>query len=69
MGRLDAYVVKWWAEPRTTPGGQAHYSDLAIETGVGARIEIWTNGGLSLLLMNFFARCGRILGVRREACG
>jgi hypothetical protein len=27
-------VVAWRAAPRTTPGGQARYSDLAIETSL-----------------------------------
>src|SRR5215217_4186174 len=27
-------VAAWHAEPRTTPGGQAHYSDLAITTAL-----------------------------------
>src|SRR3954469_3621230 len=28
----EAAVAAWEAEPRTTPGGQPHYSDLAITT-------------------------------------
>src|SRR5215208_4745381 len=27
-------VAAWHAEPRTTPGGQSHYSDLAITTAL-----------------------------------
>src|SRR3954468_22980381 len=27
-------VAAWEAEPRTTPGGQPHYSDLAITTAL-----------------------------------
>src|SRR3954468_15948297 len=27
-------IAAWHAEPRTTPGGQAHYSDLAITTAL-----------------------------------
>src|SRR4051794_30830487 len=27
-------VAAWEAEPRTTPGGQPHYSDLAIRTAL-----------------------------------
>ena len=31
-------VAAWQAAPRTTPGGQARYSDLAIETSLILRI-------------------------------
>ena len=27
-------IAAWKAAPRTTPGGQAHYSDLAITTAL-----------------------------------
>jgi hypothetical protein len=27
-------IAGWKAEPRTTPGGQRHYSDIAIETAL-----------------------------------
>jgi hypothetical protein len=30
----DEAIAAWRAAPRTTPGGQAHYSDLAIETSL-----------------------------------
>ena len=30
----EAAVAAWHAEPRTTPGGQPHYSDLAITTAL-----------------------------------
>src|SRR3954467_3070833 len=30
----DAAVEAWRAAPRTTPGGQARYSDLAVETSL-----------------------------------
>jgi hypothetical protein len=30
----EAAVAAWAAEPRTTPGGQPHYSDLAITTAL-----------------------------------
>ena len=30
-------IVGWKAQPRTTPGGQHHYSDLAIETALTLR--------------------------------
>src|SRR3982751_4935302 len=30
----EAAIAAWKAEPRTTPGGQAHYSDLAITTAL-----------------------------------
>jgi hypothetical protein len=33
----DAAVAAWRAEPRTTPGGQAHYSALAITTALTLR--------------------------------
>ena len=30
-------IASWKAQPRTTPGGQRHYSDLAIETALTLR--------------------------------
>src|SRR3954447_2445424 len=30
----EAAIAAWHAEPRTTPGGQLHYSSLAIATGL-----------------------------------
>ena len=30
----EAAIAAWQAEPRTTPGGQPHYSDLAITTAL-----------------------------------
>src|SRR4051795_8212346 len=33
----EAAVAAWEAEPRTTPGGQPHYSDLAITTALTLR--------------------------------
>ena len=30
----DEAIAAWRAVPRTTPGGQARYSDLAIETSL-----------------------------------
>ena len=30
-------IANWQAQPRTTPGGQHHYSDLAIETALALR--------------------------------
>src|SRR5688572_22725354 len=30
----DEAIAAWHAEPRTTPGGQPHYSDLAILTAL-----------------------------------
>src|SRR3954452_4042473 len=30
----EAAVAAWYAEPRTTPGGQPYYSDLAITTAL-----------------------------------
>jgi Transposase DDE domain len=30
-------IAAWWAEPRTTRGGQAHYSALAIKTALTLR--------------------------------
>ncbi len=32
-----AAIAGWKAQPRTTPGGQRHYSDLAIETALTLR--------------------------------
>ena len=41
-GRLTIWfteeaIANWNAQPRTTPGGQRHYSDLAIETALALR--------------------------------
>ena len=33
----DDAIAAWKAAPRTTPGGQPHYSDLAITTGLMLR--------------------------------
>jgi hypothetical protein len=33
----DAAIAAWKAAPRTTPGGQPHYSDLAITTALTLR--------------------------------
>jgi hypothetical protein len=33
----DEAVAAWKAAPRTTPGGQPHYSDLAITTALTVR--------------------------------
>ncbi len=33
----DEALAGWNAQPRTTPGGQPHYSDLAIETALTLR--------------------------------
>ena len=33
----DAAIAAWRAEPRTTPGGQPHYSTLAIMTALSVR--------------------------------
>ena len=33
----DAAIAAWKAAPRTTPGGQPHYSNLAITTGLMLR--------------------------------
>jgi hypothetical protein len=34
---IEEAVADWKAQPRTTPGGQRHYSDLAIETALTLR--------------------------------
>ena len=34
----DEAMAEWQAAPRLTPGGQPHYSDLAIETGLMLRL-------------------------------
>jgi hypothetical protein len=34
----EAAIVGWQAAPRTTPGGQARYSDLAIELVLTLRL-------------------------------
>ena len=33
----DEAIAKWQAPPRQSPGGQAHYSDMAIETALMLR--------------------------------
>src|ERR687886_1274741 len=33
----EVAIAAWHAEPRTTPGGQAHYSALAITTALTLR--------------------------------
>src|ERR1035437_6722425 len=33
----DEAIAKWQAPPRLSPGGQAHYSDMAIETALMLR--------------------------------
>ena len=38
-------LAAWRAVPRTTPGGQARYSDLAIETSLILRVTTgWKDG-------------------------
>jgi IS5 family transposase len=34
----DEAIAKWKAPPRVSPGGQAHYSDMAIETALMLRL-------------------------------
>jgi IS5 family transposase len=34
----DEAIAKWQAPPRLNPGGQAHYSDMAIETALMLRL-------------------------------
>src|ERR1039458_5656124 len=34
----DEAIAKWQASPRLNPGGQAHYSDMAIETALMLRL-------------------------------
>ena len=34
----DEAIANWQAAPRLTPGGQARYSDTAIETGLMLRL-------------------------------
>jgi Transposase DDE domain len=34
----DEAIAKWQAPPRQSPGGQAHYSDMAIETALMLRL-------------------------------
>ncbi len=40
----EAAIAAWHAEPRTTPGGQPHYSSLAIATALTllANLMVWT---------------------------
>jgi hypothetical protein len=37
MWFTDEAIAAWWAEPRTTPGGQPRYSALAITTALTLR--------------------------------
>ena len=37
MWFTDEAIAAWKAAPRTTPGGQPHYSDLAIKTALTLR--------------------------------
>ena len=69
-------IANWKAQPRTTPGGQRHYSDLAIETALTLRavfrLALRQSEGLIGSIM-------RMLGIdlpvpdhstlRRRACG
>ena len=34
----DEALAGWKAQPRATPGGQRHYSDLAVETALTLRV-------------------------------
>jgi hypothetical protein len=34
----DEAIARWQAPPRLSPGGQAHYSDMAIETALMLRL-------------------------------
>ena len=64
----DEAIAAWRAMPRTTPGGQARYSDLAIETTLILRTVFHqplrqTEGLVSSLLglMTWICRCRIIL--------
>jgi hypothetical protein len=37
INSTDEAIAAWKAAPRTTPGGQPHYSDLAITTALTLR--------------------------------
>ena len=41
----DEAIAAWKAAPRTTPGGQPHYSDLAITTALTLRAVLRGTGG------------------------
>jgi len=49
-------LTGWKAQPRTTPGGQRHYSDLAIETALSLRavfrLALRQSEGLIRSIMN-----------------
>ena len=36
----DEAIAKWQASPRQSPGGQTHYSDMAIETALMRRLPL-----------------------------
>ena len=36
----DDAIAAWQAAPRTTPGGQPHYSDLAVETVLALALRL-----------------------------
>jgi hypothetical protein len=59
-------LVGWKAQPRTTPGGQPHYSDLAIETALTLRavfrLALRQSEGLIASIM-------RHTTLSRRACG
>src|SRR4051812_11131439 len=42
----EAAIAAWHAEPRTTPGGQPYYSDLAITTALTLKhqFSFWVFG-------------------------
>ena len=59
----DHAIAGWKAQPRTTPGGQRHYSDLAIETALTLRtvfrLALRQSEGLIGSIMSNLARIGR----------
>jgi hypothetical protein len=55
-------IAGWNAQPRTTPGGQRHYSDLAIETALTLR------AAFRLALRQSEGLIGSIMGCWRSTC-
>ena len=55
-------IAGWKAQPRTTPGGQRHYSDLAIETALTLRAVF------RLALRQSEGLIGSIMGLLEISC-
>ena len=58
----EAAIAAWHAEPRTTPGGQPHYSSLAIATALTLkavfRLALRQTEGLIGSIMDLLRKSG-----------